>query len=122
VDLAQDARVLGDHTLSASALTLSDQPADLARKLTRYPQLPCTLAGRPAADQATGGWGLGQDLPVDALNRGRTDVEQITAIAVAVASGEQATVDFYRHHGSLPLQTQPRCLFVPMRRVPQLPR
>jgi hypothetical protein len=54
-----NARVLGYYTLSASVLTLTDLPDELARKLPRYPQLPVTLLGRLAVDQSTKGQGLG---------------------------------------------------------------
>jgi hypothetical protein len=50
-----NARVLGYYTLSASVLTLTDLPNELARKLPRYPQLPVTLLGRLAVDQSTKG-------------------------------------------------------------------
>jgi len=43
-----DTRVLGYCTLSATVLTLTDLPNDLARKLPRYPQFPVTLQAQPS--------------------------------------------------------------------------
>jgi GNAT superfamily N-acetyltransferase len=116
-----DPRVLGYYTLSASVLTLADLPDDLARKLPRYPQLPVTLLGRLAVDQATKGRGLGEHLLLDALHRSLAHANQIAAMAVVVDAKNEAAVAFYRHYGFVPLQAQPSRLFVPMRLVAQLP-
>jgi hypothetical protein len=81
-----NARVLGYYTLSASVLTLTELPDELARKLPRYPQLPVTLLGRLAVDQSTGNvaisWydarndtGVGGDAVVN------TDVQYFAAIS-----------------------------------------
>jgi GNAT superfamily N-acetyltransferase len=115
-----DARVLGYYTLTASVLTLADLPDDLARKLPRYPQLPVTLLGRLAVDQSAKGHGLGEHLLLDALRRSLAHADQIAAMAVAVdAKGDEAT-RFYGHYGFMPLQAQPRRLFVPMATVAML--
>ncbi len=115
-----DTRVLGYYTLSASVLTLTDLPDELARTLPRYPQLPVTLLGRLAVDQSARGQGLGEHLLLDALNRSLTHADQIAAMAVVVDAKNEAAVAFYRHYGFAPLQAQPRRLFVPMRLVAQL--
>ncbi len=64
-----DTVVLGYCTLSASVLTLTDLPDELARKLPRTPQLSVALLGRLAVDQSTKGQGLGEHLLLDALHR-----------------------------------------------------
>jgi hypothetical protein len=51
--------LLGYYTLSASVITADALPADLAKKLPRYPQLPVTLLGRLAVNQSHKGNGLG---------------------------------------------------------------
>jgi GNAT superfamily N-acetyltransferase len=115
-----DRRVLGYYTLSASVLTLADLPADLARKLPRYPQLPVTLLGRLAIDQVTKGKGLGEHLLLDALSRSLAHADQIAAMAVVVDAKSEAAAAFYRHYGITTLQAQPSRLFLPMRLVAQL--
>lgn len=115
-----DTVVLGYYTLSASVLTLTDLPDELARKLPRYPQLPVTLLGRLAVDQSTKGQGLGEHLLLDALHRSVAHADQIAALAVVVDAKDESAAAFYRHYGFIPLQTQPSRLFVPMRSIAQL--
>jgi GNAT superfamily N-acetyltransferase len=115
-----DTVVLGYYTLSASVLTLTDLPDELARKLPRYPQLPVTLLGRLAVDQSTKGKGLGEHLLLDALHRSLAHADQIAAMAVVVDAKDESAAAFYQHYGFIPLQTQPSRLFVPMRSIAQL--
>lgn len=117
---APDPRVLGYYTLSASVLTLDDLPDDLVRKLPRYPQLPVTLVGRLAVDQAARGQGLGEHLLLDALHRSLAHADQIAAMAVVVDAKSEEAARFYCHYGFKPLQAHPRRLFVPMTTVAKL--
>jgi predicted GNAT family N-acyltransferase len=113
-------RVLGYYTLSASVVTLTDLPDELTRKLPRYPQLPVTLLGRLAVDQSARVQRLGEHLLLDALHRSLTHADQIAAMAVVVDAKDENAAEFYRHYGFIPLQAQPRRLYVPMRVVAQL--
>lgn len=113
-------RVLGYYTLSASVVTLTDLPDELTRKLPRYPQLPVTLLGRLAVDQSVRGQRLGEHLLLDALHRSLTHADEIAAMAVVVDAKDENAAAFYRHYGFIPLQAQPRRLYVPMRVVAQL--
>jgi len=112
--------VLGYYTLSASVVTLTDLPDELTRKLPRYPQLPVTLLGRLAVDQSARGQRLGEHLLLDALHRSLTHADEIAAMAVVVDAKDENAAAFYRHYGLIPLQAQPRRLYVPMRVVAQL--
>lgn len=116
----QDPKVLGYYTLSASVLPLDELPAEIARKLPRYPQLPVTLLGRLAVDQTTKGQGLGEYLLMDALHRSLTHAAQIAAMAVIVDAKDEAAAAFYRHFSFIPLQANPQRLFLPMKTVAQL--
>lgn len=113
-------RVLGYYTLSASVVTLTDLPDELSRKLPRYPQLPVTLLGRLAVDQSARGQRLGEHLLLDALHRSLTHADEIAAMAVVVDAKDENAAAFYRHYEFIPLQAQPRRLYVPMRVVAQL--
>ena len=113
-------RVLGYYTLSASVVTLTDLPDELSRKLPRYPQLPVTLLGRLAVDESARGQRLGEHLLLDALHRSLTHADEIAAMAVVVDAKDENAAAFYRHYGFIPLQAQPRRLYVPMRVVAQL--
>ncbi|MFN7757331.1 MAG: GNAT family N-acetyltransferase [Betaproteobacteria bacterium] len=113
-------RVLGYYTLSASVVTLTDLPDELTRKLPRYPQLPVTLLGRLAVDQSARVQRLGEHLLLDALHRSLTHADEIAAMAVVVDAKDENAAAFYRHYEFIPLQAQPRRLYVPMRVVAQL--
>lgn len=113
-------RVLGYYTLSASVVTLTDLPDELTRRLPRYPQLPVTLLGRLAVDQSARVQRLGEHLLLDALHRSLTHADEIAAMAVVVDAKDENAAAFYRHYGFIPLQAQPRRLYVPMRVVAQL--
>ena len=108
-------QVLGYYTLSASLVNTSDLPDTLAKKLPRYPQLPVTLLGRLAVDQSVKGKGVGQYLLLDALRRCLGAAANIAAMAVLVDAKDDAAEAFYRHFSFLPLQQQPRRLFIPMK-------
>ncbi len=110
-------RVLGYYTLSASLVNASELPDTLAKKLPRYPQLPVTLLGRLAVDQSMKGKGVGQLLLLDALRRSLEAAVNIAAMAVLVDAKDEAAETFYRHFSFLPLQQQPRRLFLPMKTI-----
>lgn len=113
-------RVLGYYTLSASVVDANALPGTLARKLPRYPQLPVTLLGRLAVDQSMKGRGVGQLLLMDALHRSLNAAATIAAMAVLVKAKDDAAVAFYQHFSFLPLQQQPRRLFLPMKTIYRL--
>jgi predicted GNAT family N-acyltransferase len=110
-------RVLGYYTLSASIITADALPAELVKKLPRYPQLPVTLLGRLAVDQSQCGKGLGELLLMDALHRSLEAAAEIATMAVIVDAKDAAAKGFYAHFGFVPLQRQPARLFLPMQTV-----
>jgi predicted GNAT family N-acyltransferase len=63
---------------------------------------------------------LGEHLLLDALHRSLTHADEIAAMAVVVDAKDENAASFYRHYGFIPLQAQPRRLYVPMRVVAQL--
>ena len=109
--------VLGYYTLSASVITADELPAELSKKLPRYPQLPVTLLGRLAVDQGQKGKGLGEFLLMDALHRSLDAADQIAAMAIVVDAKDAAAEAFYKHFDFQPLQQQPARLFLPMKIV-----
>ena len=109
--------VLGYYTLSASVITVDELPAELSKKLPRYPQLPVTLLGRLAVDQGQKGKGLGEFLLMDALHRSLAAADQIGAMAVVVDAKDAAAEAFYKHFDFRPLQQKPARLFLPMKIV-----
>ncbi len=69
VALTDEGRVASYYTLAAASLLLTDLPAELAKKLPRYPSLPTLRMGRLAVDQNFQKQGLGGALLADALHR-----------------------------------------------------
>ena len=114
------AEVLGYYTLSASVITADALPAELAKKLPRYLQLPVSLLGRLAVDQTQKGEGLGEFLLMDALHRCLDAAAEIASMAVIVDAKDAAATVFYTRYGFLPLQQQPSRLFLPMKTVADL--
>ena len=110
-------KVLGYYTLSASIITTDGLPAQLAKKLSRYPQLPVTLLGRLAVDQTQKGKGLGEFLLMDALYRSLQAAAEIAAMAVIVDAKDNAAAAFYQRYGFIPLQKKPARLFLPIKTV-----
>lgn len=112
-------RLAAFFSLSAGAIGCADLPAELARKLPRYP-IPVALLGRLAVDQAFQGRGLGSILLSDACRK----VEQassVLAVAALVVDAKGATAaDFYRHFGFAPLPGRPGRLLLPYKVVRQI--
>ena len=64
------------------------------------------------------GKGMGEYLLLDALRRCLEAAGNIAAMAVLVdAKDDDAAEAFYRHFSFLPLQQQPRRLFLPMKAI-----
>jgi predicted GNAT family N-acyltransferase len=64
-----DGTVAGYYTLASTSVALSDLPAEMAKKLPRYPLVPAVRMGRLAVGSAHRGMGLGAALLANALQR-----------------------------------------------------
>ena len=104
--------VAGYYTLSATGVTLADLPAQLARKLPRYPLVPATLLGRLAVDRRYRGKGYGRYLLADALFRSVRS--EIASFAVIVDAKDENARRFYERESFLPFADRPLKLFRPM--------
>ena len=91
---------------------LTDLPADLAKKLPRYPSLPTVRMGRLAVDQNFQGQGLGGALLGDALHRSIRS--EIMAYAMVVDAKDDVAAHFYKHQGFISLPNAPQTLFLPL--------
>lgn len=107
-----DGSVGGYYTLSATAMKLAELPADVARRLPRYPLVPATLLGRLAVDRQHQGKGYGRFLLADAL--GRAVRSEIASFAVVVDAKDGAARRFYERESFLAFPDQPMKLFRPM--------
>lgn len=105
-------RLAGYYTLASTSIVLGDLPADLVKRLPRYPSVPAVRMGRLAVEQAFQGRGLGGVLLADALGRAlRAD---IAAYALVVDAKDTTAAAFYQHHGFLAFVSQPLTLFLPL--------
>lgn len=100
------------YTLAAAGIPIIDLPADVTKKLPRYPSIPAVRVGRLAVDARFQGRGLGGALLADALVRVMSSAAAVYALLVD-AKDEKAAA-FYRHHGFIALASQPRTLFLPI--------
>ncbi|MBV5299290.1 MAG: GNAT family N-acetyltransferase [Rhodoferax sp.] len=112
VALTPDQRIAGYYTLASAGLLLTELPANVAKKLPRYPSVPAVRMGRLAVAQDFKGQGLGGALLADALDR--AICSDIAAYALVVDAKDDAAVAFYRHHGLIALADQPKTLFLPL--------
>ena len=82
----------GYYTLSATAMKLTEFPAQTVRKLPRYPLVPATLLGRLAIDRRHQGKGYGRFLLADALFRSVRS--EIASFAVIVDAKDENALGF----------------------------
>lgn len=96
----EEARVIaGYYSLSSLSINLDELPADMARKLPRYPDIPAALIGRLAVDCRYQGRGLGEILLLDALKRLTALGGKIAVHSVVVEPIDEGAVAFYRKYG-----------------------
>ena len=111
-------KVAGFYTLSSSNIPLVDIPADLARKLPRYPTVPAVLIGWLARNLAFHGADVGSVLLFDAI---KTVAEApLGAYAVFANAIDEKAAAFYEDFGFMPLTGKPLTLFLPVATTVQL--
>ena len=116
--VAPDGSVVGYYTLSAASIALGDLPADLARKLPRYPLLPAALMGRLAVDRRRHGQRFGELLLFDAFSRALRS--ELAAYAFLVDAKDDVAQAFYEKYRFLPLPGSRRRLYLPLTEVARL--
>lgn len=112
--------IAGYYTLSQYAVQLDAVPAEVAKRLPKYPVVPATLLGRLAVSTEFRGQGLGAMLLMDALYRTLTHSRELASAGVVVDAKDAAALAFYKKYGFLELPKVERRLFLPMGTVEQL--
>lgn len=114
-------RVKGYYTLSSAALSKQSLPEAISGKLpASYADLPATLLGRLAIDNAFKGQGLGELILLDALKRSYdTSLNSIGSMAVVVDPIDDQAVRFYEKYGFILLPDSGK-LFIPMKTIASL--
>jgi GNAT superfamily N-acetyltransferase len=118
VPLADSGRIAGFYTLSAAEISAHHLPGHLARRLPRYGQMPATLLGRLARDEAFRGQGMGDRLMEDALARALAGSAEVGSIGVITDPKNDWAARFYGEFGFHQL-TGGR-LFLPMAEIVRL--
>jgi len=112
--------IAGYYTLSQYSLQLDEVPAEVAKKLPKYPIVPAALLGRLAVSVAFRGQGHGATLLMDALYRTLQHSREVASAGVIVDAKDAAALAFYTKYGFLELPRIERRLFLPMGTVEQL--
>jgi GNAT superfamily N-acetyltransferase len=112
VALDDDGVVAGYYTLAATSVVFDALPADITRKLPRYPVIPAILLGRLAVAIRNQSQGLGRALVADAITR--TDGFGIGAFAMIVDPKDDRAARFYARMGFAPIPEEARRMFLPM--------
>lgn len=105
-------RIAGYYTLSAADVPVSDLPAEISRRLPRYPSVPAARIGRLAIDRRFQGRRLGGALLLNAAMRALRS--EIAVFALVVDAKDDEAAAFYRHHGFSAFASNPLQLIVPI--------
>jgi predicted GNAT family N-acyltransferase len=95
-------------------------PADVARRLPRYPNVPSTLLGRLAVHSRHQGHRLGEQLLLHALAQSLAGSTRIASVGVVVDAIDDAARAFYERYGFLRFADEPRRLLLAMGTIEQL--
>lgn len=113
-------QIAGFYTLSATSVKLEGLPADLRKKLPRYPAVPATLLGRLAVNLGHQHQRLGERLLVDALHRSLAASTSVGSVAVVVDAKDESNADFYGKYGFIRFVDSPLHLFIMMSTIGEL--
>jgi predicted GNAT family N-acyltransferase len=117
----EEQNVKGYYTLSSSTINRNLLPDEIKSKLPPpYIDLPATLLGRLAVDNAYKGQGLGRHLLLDALKRSfDASVNSVGSMAVIVDPLDADAVRFYGNHDFIRLSESGK-MFLPMETISKL--
>ncbi len=107
-------QIAGFYTLSALSVGLGELPAEVSRRLPRYPEVPATLIGRLAVDSRHRGRGYGELLLMDALRRILDSTVDVASVAAVVDAKDEGAAAFYRRYGFTTFPKRPGRLFLPV--------
>jgi ribosomal protein S18 acetylase RimI-like enzyme len=97
VALDERSAIAGYYTFAATSLPLTELPADVAKRLPRYPIVPAGLIGRLAVAQEFRGRRLGGALVMDAAMRAARSDPAIFALVVDAKNA--SAIAFYERLG-----------------------
>ena len=104
--------IAGFYTLSQHSVDIGEIPEPIARRLTRYKEVPATLLGRLARSLEYRGKDVGEKLLMDALRRCLDISREIGSWAVIVDAKDERSAVFYRQFGFVDFPNIPKRLFL----------
>lgn len=109
--------IAGYYTLSQFSIDFVKLPAELAKRLPRYPVVPATLLGRLAVASEWQGRKLGETMLFDALRRSLLQSKHIASAGVVVDAKDKKAAAFYRRYGFTPILDADQRLFLHMKTI-----
>ena len=106
-------KIAGFYTLSSHSIALTELPADVSRKLPRYPSVPAVLIGWLGRDAAFRGQHIGPMLLADAITR--LAAAPVGIHALCADAIDDAAAAFYREHQFQPFISRPNSFYLPMK-------
>ena len=110
--------IAGFYTLSAYSVELDKNPDEIAKKLTRMPEVPATLIGRLARSNAFPGQRIGESLLADALKPSLANSKSVASVIVDAKDAN--AVAFYKKYGFIEIPSTSNRLFLPMQTIAKL--
>jgi ribosomal protein S18 acetylase RimI-like enzyme len=120
VAVVEPPAIIGYYTLSQFSIGLTQLPANLAKRLARYPMVSATLLGRLAVSNALKGQRIGETLLFDALRRSLAQSAHIASAGVVVDAKDDKAAAFYRRYGFMSVLGTEDRLFLPMLTIRQM--
>lgn len=113
VEEIESGMIAGFYTLSAADIPITDAPAEMVKRLPRYPTLPVVRMGRLAVDERFRGMKLGAVMLANAARR--AEQNDIAIFAMIVDAKDDEAAAFYRHHGFASYGASPHKLIAPLK-------
>jgi GNAT superfamily N-acetyltransferase len=112
--------IIGYYTLSMSGINLEQLPAEIIKKLPKYPIVGVTLIGRLAIDRDYQGFRWGKLIIMDAFQRSLNISKATGSFAVIVDAIDDDAVRFYQRFDFKTFPDYPDRLFRTMKSISQI--
>lgn len=113
-----ESEIIGYYTLSSYAITITDLPEHLRKRLPTRRPIGATLLGMMAIDKRFQDQGLGEYLFFDALYRAlRVSERDQGSFAVVIDALNERAKKFYQKYDAEAFLDNPSKLFMPMKKI-----
>ena len=112
--------IIGYYTLSMSGINLEQLPAEIIKKLPKYPIVGVTLIGRLAVNLNYQGFGWGKLIVMDAFQRSLNISKATGSFAVVVDAIDDDAIRFYQRFDFKTFPDHPDRLFRTIKSISQI--